>query len=395
MSTQRVVASLFVAGVLISRGIAAQTPAPSSSQPIEITFETYVVGTIGPPEYKVTLRSGGSVTFECKSGCLVGIQTFRIPDAEIVAIAKALDAAAFFDISKDEHGVDHADLTDLTYQVGQRVHEVIRVGGLPAALESIPARIRQAARVDLLIEPTVESYRQLVTLKWTPTSTALTDAVTRLDAEATSYLLAQGAPIEPALLVLASHIDPDIAASIRAAIRDPTSTKAGRLLMSATQTDDLEAVPLLLDWGVSVNFLDPGWGDDTPLVFAVRGSHPVDMTTLLLDRGADPNGTSKTSNKALWEAARSVHSELIPLLIAHGARIDARNDRGETPLMAAAGACAPWNIPALLSAGANPKLTDSLGRTALEEIAGLTLMNDEKTAACKKTRQLLEAAIKK
>jgi hypothetical protein len=393
MRTWLAVACLSVVGALTRPALPAQSTPPASE--IEISYETRLVGTYGPPDYKVTLRTGGSVTFECKSGCLVGTQTFRIPDAEVIAIAKALDAAAFFDIPRDEHGIDHSDLMDLTYQIGQRVHQVVRIGTLPVALKDIPARVRQAARVDLLIEPTVDSYRQLVTLKWKPTSTALKDAVTRLDIEATSYLLAQGAPIEPSLLVIATHISPEIAALMRAEVRDPASKKTGRLLMSAAGTEDLEAVRLLLEWGVNVNYRDADWSDETPLMLAVRSSHPVEITTLLLARGADPNGTGYAKNTPLLASAGSFHSELIPLLIAHGAHIDAQNDRGETPLIAAAAYCAPWNVAALLSAGANPKLTDSMGRTALQEIAFMTPMNDGKTAPCKKTRELLEAAIKK
>ena len=67
---------------------------------------------------------------------------------------------------------------------------------------------------------------------------------------------------------------------------------------------------------------------------------------------------------------RSGHTEIITLLLAAKATVDAQNKQGITPLMMAAANGKVEAIRALLAAGADPKKQDFTGRDALGWAAG-------------------------
>jgi ankyrin repeat protein len=58
--------------------------------------------------------------------------------------------------------------------------------------------------------------------------------------------------------------------------------------------------------------------------------------TILLDAGADPDAPAAGGRMALHLAAGNGHLEVVKLLVARGAEVDAHRDRGYTPLHAAA-----------------------------------------------------------
>ena len=60
----------------------------------------------------------------------------------------------------------------------------------------------------------------------------------------------------------------------------------------------------------------------------VRGQ----ITTLLLEAGADPNLQNNIGNTALHLAAKWDRMDSIPILVEHGASLEVENSRGETPL---------------------------------------------------------------
>lgn len=57
-----------------------------------------------------------------------------------------------------------------------------------------------------------------------------------------------------------------------------------------------------------------------------------ETATLAIDLGADVNAAAATGNTALHLAALRGQATVVPLLVQRGARLDARNKRGETPL---------------------------------------------------------------
>lgn len=89
-------------------------------------------------------------------------------------------------------------------------------------------------------------------------------------------------------------------------------------LLAATRKSDLAQVKALLDKGADVNSKSP-YGQ-TPLFFACdRGS--FEIVKLLVDRGADVNveDTFYHASALSW-AARKKHTDIVRLLIDHGAK---------------------------------------------------------------------------
>ena len=85
--------------------------------------------------------------------------------------------------------------------------------------------------------------------------------------------------------------------------------------------------------------------------------------------GADVNVTNHKGQTALHCAAKAGFVDIVTLLLAHGATVDAVDDKGETPLATALRstakdkACLMAVVGELLAAGADPHRADRQGRT--------------------------------
>nr|XP_018668743.1 ankyrin repeat domain-containing protein 17 isoform X3 [Ciona intestinalis] len=76
-------------------------------------------------------------------------------------------------------------------------------------------------------------------------------------------------------------------------------------------------------------------GECTPLMEASSGGYS-DIVRLLLSHGADVNATSNTGNTALTYACCGGYEDVVRLLVDAGAELECHNENGHTPLMEAA-----------------------------------------------------------
>jgi uncharacterized protein DUF6438/ankyrin repeat protein len=123
-----------------------------------------------------------------------------------------------------------------------------------------------------------------------------------------------------------------------------------------------------LQRGEDVNAADEtGW---TALMIAAVSGQPQSVSALI-DAGAWVDQRDQHRNTALIGAASvrfidlRIAAEIVGILLAHGASVDATNDLGESALMWAARAGNPESIKVLLKAGANPARVDQSGHDAL------------------------------
>jgi len=174
-------------------------------------------------------------------------------------------------------------------------------------------------------------------------------------------------------------------------------------LMGASYRYSAEMIQFLIDKGADVNTRREGWGT-TSLHQALNiGHNKKEIAEVLLRNGANINakdndgrtpmhhqvyspdlakflvehGASVTEKDTIGRtplhrlANSSVHKtefakERIDLLLAEGADINAQDANGNTPLMVASKDLSTGNIEALLMSGANPKIKNKLGLTALD-----------------------------
>ncbi|MBA3771283.1 MAG: ankyrin repeat domain-containing protein [Ramlibacter sp.] len=132
-------------------------------------------------------------------------------------------------------------------------------------------------------------------------------------------------------------------------------------LYVALRDSSLKAAEALIAWPKS-NVEVRTAQDESPLMMAALKGH-LELVRKLIDRGADVNKTGWTP---LHYAATNGHMPVIDLLLENHAYIDAESPNGTTPLMMAAHYGTPAAVKLLLDAGADPKLKNQLGLTAID-----------------------------
>lgn len=180
--------------------------------------------------------------------------------------------------------------------------------------------------------------------------------------------------------------------------RGPADPQAGPRAKKACERGDLETVRRLVPAQVPPSWGDGGWslvmvaayngkaqvlrhllasgGDPnssldsgyTCLMQAARFGH-LDAVKALVEGGADVNrGDSSRNGTALHLAVREAKGDaaLIAYLLEHGARLEARDARGQTPLVAAAAKHDPEAVKRLAAAGAALDASDESGNSALD-----------------------------
>jgi len=132
-------------------------------------------------------------------------------------------------------------------------------------------------------------------------------------------------------------------------------------LYIAIQEPAPKAAEALVDWPkTNLEIRTPQ--DESALMMAALKGH-TELARKLVARGADVNKTGWTP---LHYAATSGHLEIISLLLDKHAYIDAESPNGTTPLMMAAHYGTPAAVKLLLEQGADPRLKNQLGLTAID-----------------------------
>ncbi len=96
---------------------------------------------------------------------------------------------------------------------------------------------------------------------------------------------------------------------------------------TAAKAGDLAAVQAELDAGVDVDAKDEDYRDWTPLMYAALDGHK-EVVELLIAKGADVNAKNKVGQTPLQFTAWKGHKEIAELLIAEGADVNAKDGDG-------------------------------------------------------------------
>ncbi len=140
-------------------------------------------------------------------------------------------------------------------------------------------------------------------------------------------------------------------------------------LVTATVRGNVDAVEMLLKAGANPNLEDIY--PQIPLYYAAREGH-MRIMQMLLNAGADVNGHRESLITPLYGAVVFSGTakggiERVKVLLAAGARVNWRNQDGETPLFFAARHGDPEVVQLLIAAGADINAKNSQGTSVLKE----------------------------
>lgn len=161
-------------------------------------------------------------------------------------------------------------------------------------------------------------------------------------------------------------------------------------LKAVREADGDKAMQLLSKPGAPVlNTRDPSTGE-TALHISVK-SHQANWVGFLLNKGANTEIRDRDGNTPLHDAALFGDPTAMNYLIGMKAKVNATNNRGETPLVLAVHRRDTVLVQQLMDGGADPKIADTIaGKSALDYAkedprggAVLKLMQDAKPAAKK------------
>ena len=138
-------------------------------------------------------------------------------------------------------------------------------------------------------------------------------------------------------------------------------------LVRAAWKNDIAAVAQLLSTALEVDKSDEAT-NTTALTYAVENNNR-EMIRLLLASGANINATNRQGETSLMHLRAVTDIDLVRDLIAAGADVNARTESGDTPLMRAAEHCTFAVVKELIDAGADVNVKDEGGNTLLMQAA--------------------------
>jgi len=155
-----------------------------------------------------------------------------------------------------------------------------------------------------------------------------------------------------------------VAALLKLTSIKESQAAADSAMEAAALRGQTEIVRILADNGYDVNRPTPS-GSTCLNDAALKGQKKV--AQLLLEHGAKVNVPDSSGSFALHNAAIGGDADMVAMMLDHGAEIDARDaESGATALMLAASLGRAAAVRLLLQRGANAKLADKAGHTALD-----------------------------
>lgn len=148
-----------------------------------------------------------------------------------------------------------------------------------------------------------------------------------------------------------------------------TDAKGRTAILAATHNDKQDTVKALIDAGADSNLRDQR--NDNPLLYA-GAEGKLEIVKLMVEAGADTSITNRFGGTALIPAADRGHVEIVEYLLQHSdVDIDHVNDLGWTALLEAVilgngGVKHTQIVRLLVSHGADVNLADSDGVTPLQ-----------------------------
>lgn len=220
---------------------------------------------------------------------------------------------------------------------------------------------------------------------WAGSDTGLFEAIRANDEEAVASLLGKGADANgrnpqgaTALMYAALHAGPAVMKLLLEKEADPNArnqTGATALMWAA---GDPVKTRLLIEKGANVNARANS--GRTPLIIAAAYPGNLQTVRLLLAKGADPKTSDETGDGPLGNAASSADVDMLKELLAAGASVSERGNRGPamrgmTPLIRAANANCVECVRLLLARGSDVNAVSAEARTVkagLQDLGNLT-----------------------
>ncbi|KAJ5248232.1 hypothetical protein N7489_002440 [Penicillium chrysogenum] len=140
-------------------------------------------------------------------------------------------------------------------------------------------------------------------------------------------------------------------------------------LFNQAAVGNVEGVVMLLDNGADPNGSNRA-SHAKPLIAAVYGGHLM-TTASLLEYGANANITDQHGMTALWWAMASRHLDIVELLLSSGAGTEPVGSDGLTPLLWAATEERLAALELLIKYGADINAQDTYGKTALMRVVSI------------------------
>ena len=144
-------------------------------------------------------------------------------------------------------------------------------------------------------------------------------------------------------------------------------------LFKAISRNDMKQLSALLAGGADVNAKDSEYSEITPLFIAVEEGN-VAAAELLLEFGAKVNARDDNNQTPLMRIDEDASPELLDLLFKYGANADLEDRAGNNALISAARSADPEILKILIRQTTRIDARNSKGRTALMEAADADLI---------------------